>query len=131
MGCRSDYLEPNGRERALQEAAQFLLFVRRAVPAAGPVTDLLVRASKDIYCRDDYVPELCTAIKGLSEEDLDRIVYNARDPVSRKLADWWETHQAADRAREAREATDLHQAALRESALAKLTPEEKAALKLT
>ena len=33
---------------------------------------------------------LCTLIRNMSEEQRDRIVYNGRDPVSRRLADWWD-----------------------------------------
>jgi hypothetical protein len=29
-------------------------------------------------------------------EQLDRIMYNGRDPMSRKLADWWDEHKAED-----------------------------------
>lgn len=41
-------------------------------------------------------PYLCSLIKGLTEEQLEKYVYNARDWDSRRLADWWETHQLKD-----------------------------------
>jgi hypothetical protein len=50
--------------------------------------------------------------------------------TSRRLATWWEEHQAADKLRVAYEKAKKHKAKLRASALAKLTPAEKAALGL-
>jgi hypothetical protein len=33
------------------------------------------------------------------QEADDAIIYDGRDPIARSLADWWDEHQAADRAR--------------------------------
>lgn len=35
----------------------------------------------------------------MEENVRDSIVYNAKDPKSRELANWWEQHQEADRIR--------------------------------
>jgi hypothetical protein len=43
---------------------------------------------------------------------------------------WWRDHQAADRAREAKEKEDTERNALRASGLSKLTAEERKALGL-
>lgn len=101
MPCRSDYMEPNNRERQLQETAQLLgyVLVETDQPVPGPVAD----AANNIYCATDLVPDLCRAIREMDQATFDRIVYNARDPRSRRLADWWERHDAADQARVAAE----------------------------
>lgn len=74
--------------------------------------------------------ELCAMLKSMEPEKRDRIVYNARDKRARRLADWWEYHQAQDARHEAErlEAIRIHE--LRASAAAKLTHEERAALGL-
>lgn len=97
MPCRSDYMEPSVQERQQQQAAQLLVFVRNKLgkkidkglkeaadyPGASPKGDILMES-------------LCSEIRAMSEGELDRIVYNGRDPVSRRLADWWDEHQAED-----------------------------------
>jgi hypothetical protein len=35
----------------------------------------------------------------MTPEQENRIVYNGRDPMSRRLADWWERHEEIDRQR--------------------------------
>jgi len=44
---------------------------------------------------------LCDELRGLDDETRDRILY-ARTREARRLADWWEDHQKADREREQR-----------------------------
>lgn len=41
---------------------------------------------------------LCTALRELEKdpEQMDEVVYNGRDPDSRRLADWWEEHCVND-----------------------------------
>lgn len=135
MPCRSDYMEPTQKESLLQETAQLLIYVRMNTKSGVKIDDKLKAAARDIYCRRDYVPELCAAMHELTEDQMDRIVYDGRNRDARRLADWWDEHQEADRKRlEAdrkrleEEARQRKQDELRESALAKLTPEEKHAL---
>lgn len=130
MPCVSDYMEPNGKERRLQQTAQLLMYVRYNTNSGIKVDNKLKRAAADIYCKVDYVPELCAAIRALSPEEVERIVYDGRNPEARKLADWWEEHQAADAARLAKEQREKEEAAARERALAKLTQEERRLLGL-
>lgn len=130
MPCVSDYMEPNGKERRLQQTAQLLMYVRYNTNSGIKVDNKLKRAAADIYCKADYVPELCAAIRALSPEEVDRIVYDGRNPEARKLADWWEEHQAADAERLAKEQREKEEAAARERALAKLTQEERRLLGL-
>lgn len=135
MPCVSDYLAPTSRERELQRAAQLLAHVLERL--GRPVDEALVKTAADLYARGpggmtavDYVPELCAVLTSLDEAVRDQIVYDARNKMSRNLADWWEEHLAADRAREMREAATTRERELRASALAKLTAEERAALKV-
>lgn len=46
-----------------------------------------------------HVEMLCSLIRAMTEPELNAIVYNGRDPMSRKLADWWEEHKAEDEKR--------------------------------
>lgn len=101
MGCNSEYLKQNSREAELQRAARLLVFVHSRLGTES--TPELVKASADYYCRADYVPELCQALKAMTDEQVDSIVYNGRNPLSRDLASWWEQHQLADKQREMRE----------------------------
>lgn len=130
MPCRSDYMEPTGKERRLQETAQLLVYLRQNTKTGDKISNKLRSAASDLYCRVDFVPELCEAIRSLSADDFDRVVYNARDPMSRKLADWWEKHEEADRQRIEEEAAKLRKQAIRQQAIAKLTEEERRVLGL-
>ena len=117
MGCRSDYMEPTGKERKLQETAILLGY---ALEETGqPVPRSVHAASKDIYCKTDLVPDLCNAIRNMDSETLKRVVYNPYNKESRQLADWWEEHEAADRARQTKDAL----AASREWAIRRLWEE--------
>lgn len=126
MPCRSDYMEPNGKEKQLQETAQLLSYVYQqlgeSVPSSVSIT------AEDQYAKMDFVPDLCYILKWFTSTQLDTIVYNGRVKESRALADWWERHQEADRAREAQEALAEHVAELKKTGVAKLTPAERKAL---
>lgn len=128
MPCRSDYMESNEYEQRLQETAQLLVFVKTELGLN--ISKRLSDASKNIYCKADYVPELCKTIRAMDEKQLNHIVYNGRRVQSRALADWWDEHQEADREREEAEAKERKRKALRKVALAKLTKEEREALDL-
>lgn len=128
MPCNSDYMGPSDRERALQKTAQ--LYAHALKGLGYPVPPEVSVASRDHYCSADFVPALCSLLKSLSEEDLDKVVYNARDRTSRELATWWEDHLAADKAREAREAAERQRQETVKKAKAKLTKAEKKALGL-
>lgn len=127
MPCRSDYMDPTHKEQQLQRTAQLLKYVYETLEQ--PVSAKLNEAAQDCYCKQDYVPELCKTIRGMPARQLNKVVYNARDRVSRDLADWWEEHEAADRKREARERKEAEEKALAESAKQKISREELAALK--
>lgn len=101
MPCRSDYMEPTSREKYVTETAQLLTFVLNrlglkippnvsaAAAANYPGTDLT----------DHFTRKLCTLIRGMSAEQQETIIYDGRNTLSRRLADWWDRHEAADKAR--------------------------------
>lgn len=101
MGCTSEYLKQNQREAELQRAARLLVFVNSKLGVESPTE--LTEASANYYCRADYVPALCQTLKSLTDEQVEAIVYNGRNPLSRDLAAWWEQHKLADQQREMRE----------------------------
>lgn len=128
MPCRSDYMEPNNLEKQLQETAQLLLYtvsrcsereVKHNVPASRLKSALI--GSRDPYCQQDVVPDLCKLIRSLGDNDFNAIVYNARDPKSRQLADWWEKHEAADVERREKEEAERQRIAGRDIRYAEIT----------
>lgn len=68
---------------------------------------------------DEIVAEACRRLRGV---DVTK--------YSLELQMWWRDHQEADKRREAQAKKKAEEAALRESALAKLTPKERKALGL-
>lgn len=99
MPCRSDYMDPTNREAQLQRSAKLLVFVCKQLGFNPPA--YAVEDAENSHChRDSSVIKLCDLIHGMNEEELNRIVYNARSKESRDLADWWEEHEEADRKRE-------------------------------
>jgi hypothetical protein len=121
-------MEPTQKERLLQETARLLIYVRMNTKSGVKVSSRLRAAACDVYCRKDYVSELCDAIRSLTEEEQARIVYDGRNPEARRLADWWDEHQEADRKRLEEELRQVLRNELRRKALDKLTPEEIEAL---
>ena len=95
-------MEPTARERYNQLTAQLWAFTLQRMKdlnltlIAQSGIDEATTFGKDIYCKADYTQHLCNALRGLDEAEITAIVYNARDPMSRKLADWWEQHQQVD-----------------------------------
>lgn len=114
MPCRSDYMEPTQKERLLQETAQLLGYV--LVMTDQDVPGRVADAANNVYCRTDLVAELCAQIRAMDEATFNQVVYNARDPRSRRLADWWERHEEADRKR-----AEAERAATRRQALIQRT----------
>lgn len=132
MRCNSDYLEPTHREKQSIRTAILLKYVLEKLEK--PVPEYVVSASVDVYGNlqklNDMVVTLCAELSALDEETRDKLVYNAKDKTSRDLADWWEIHQKADKERIEKEKQEQIQKNLVETAMAKLSKEEKAALKL-
>ncbi len=102
MPCDSSHMEARPDEVLLRETHQCfeyaLIELRRAVPMG------IGKAAKDYYgCGglplNEAVAALCGLLRSLSAAKRNKIVYNARSPKSRRLADWWERHCKADKKR--------------------------------
>lgn len=129
MPCRSDYMEPNGREIELRRTAQLLIYVRQKLNMK--IKKWMEDAAGNMYCNDDRaVMKLCSTLRRLDPETLQAIVYQAHERDARDLANWWEEHQAADAKREAAEAQAKQKKEAREKALSKLSSEDREVLGL-
>lgn len=71
-----------------------------------------------------------TTPEGRLKMMLDKVDWTEAGVKRNTLEMWWRKHKKQDEERRAREAAQRHEAELRASALAKLTPAERAALKL-
>lgn len=106
MGCRSDYMEPTSREQYNQHTAKLYLYAMEQLLKANPSDTQRVfhrdhlgqvkAVANQIHAFIDYTLHLCALIRDLTETERDQLVYNARDPLSRRLADWWEEHKQVD-----------------------------------
>lgn len=127
MPCNSDYMAQTPREHSFQKAASLIVYVCRQLhikcPAKFQVADTYYSTNVG------QVERLCEMIRAMTDEERDRIVYNARSKESRDLADWWEIHLAADQKREAEENAVATRKVLAEQAKTKLSPAELKALK--
>ncbi len=131
MPCSSEHLEPTAKERYRQRTARLYIYAWTEM-GMGPVLPEVYAASNDPYCTADYTNMLCALIgAAMSKPEQDRIVYNARDPRARDLADWWEAHEQLDADKAEVERRRVERARLRASARAKLTPEEAEAVGLS
>lgn len=98
-------MEPSRHEKESRLAAQLLIY---ALPlAGGGVPQWVIPVAQDLYGDPHRLNELtvmlCSLCRGLSEDDKNRIIYDGRNSDARKLADWWDEHQEADRIREQKE----------------------------
>jgi len=107
MPCRSDYLESTQREKESKRVATLLVYLFTELNQTAQITKELSDAVDNYYGEesklDEWTALLCSTLRNLSQKEEDAIVYNARDKKSRKLATWWENHQAWDKKREAEE----------------------------
>jgi len=96
--CVVDEYVPSARENALA-TARFLL--RYVLPALGkPVPDWAqVVGYSDIKRCDEAVSLLCETLRAMKPAQFKRIVHDGSNPLARRLADWWDQHQEADRRR--------------------------------
>lgn len=100
MGCRSDYMEQNATEKFVQTTAQNLVYVFQSLKK--PVPKLVSEKAHDYYATDTnnkLTPMLCDLIKNMTKSQQNKIVFDGRKAEARKLADWWDKHQEADKRR--------------------------------
>lgn len=106
MPCRTDYVYEDRRYLFNIDTAKFIKYVTNLY-YKNPVPKYVEETIKT--GKLDLAPTLCAILRNIQNSDLkefDKIVYNAKDPISRKLADWWEEHEKADRDRITREEQD-------------------------
>lgn len=132
MPCNCDYMEPNKKEENSKEIAEHLVFIN-SIRSELILPEYIQEAANNIYGDvknlNNMTILLCQILSNMSEDQLDIIVYNSKNKKSRRLADWWETHQEADEYRRKHEDSIKYENILLESALSKLSSEEKRVLK--
>jgi hypothetical protein len=150
MPCRSDYPEPSPREIEYKKVSQFLKYVFTEI-FSGKFDQFVdadlqkkirkirkTNANEVLYGIDkldaisnlDNTASLCELLRLLPENIIEKLVYDGRNPEARKLADWWDNHQAFDLKREKEEKEIIKQENIRKKALGKLTKKEIEALGL-
>ena len=132
MPCNSDHMKPQTHERESKLAAELIVYagskLHRDVPEwIAIAADHIYGAESKINSLTVMLCELCTR---MTEDEKGEIIYNGRDKDARKLANWWEAHQEADRDREVDEAEELRIKKVKKKALAKLDDDEIEALGL-
>lgn len=115
MPCRSDYMEPNLREKDSHEVAKHIMnldskypnLIRYALNTLGygeNYFDVIKSGTATMYGSienaDDFTRILCYVCSHMTEEQQDQAIYNGREPNARKLADWWDKHKQFDAVRE-------------------------------
>ncbi len=127
MPCDNSYMDPTTAERDSQKICRSLVYVlerlHREVPewtrkGAGHFYGCVPKLNEAVVL-------LCALCAQMSQEETEAIIYDGRDQQARRLADWWDKHQEADRKREAKEEEERQKMALVQSARDKLTPEEQ------
>jgi hypothetical protein len=101
MGCNSEHMNARPGEVLSRETAEHIVYLNGKLAIETPIW--VATAAKEYYGAESRVDEvvalLCTTIRSMTPEQVNAIVYNGHDATARKLANWWDEHQAADRKR--------------------------------
>ena len=130
MPCRVD--PPTNEQEATHIVARLLRYVNGKLGVDTP-PNIAKAAENEFVTTANYktlAPMLCSKISALDDTLRNQIVYNARDPLSRELANWWEKHEAEDQKRLREELQEKKDKKARDKAIAKLTPRERKLLGL-
>lgn len=132
MPCDGSYMDPTQLESNRKNVCQFIVWLHEKLDE--PVPDEVRSAADHIYGEgvdiDQVTAQLCRTIRKMRKSQRDDIIYNGRDRFARKLADWWDDHVEADKARSKKEREEKSRAKIAEKAMSKLTRREKDALNL-
>lgn len=115
MPCNSEYMNPSQAEQNSKEVCGLLIYLSNKVGKTVP--SWVGAAASNTYGNPRRLDEATQMLCALCQESGDEVIYNdIRDPMCRRLADWWEEHKAADRARidaeNEEKARKLHELAL-------------------
>ena len=103
MPCDSSYMAPTQVELECRQNAKFICFIYNKLGWGNPYYGI-IKDSKNIYCSNRGLEiELCGILGNLTDDEINRVIYDARDKMSRRLADWWEAHVEKDKKRESKE----------------------------
>lgn len=116
-------IESKKREEQLDALLEYV-----SATLALPETQIIPEDGGSSYSMKTRI--LCTACKNMSEKLKAKLMYDGRNRMARKLADWWENHQREDAKREAEERKKAKRERIRKKALAKLSAKERNALGL-
>lgn len=101
MPCDSGYLAANKYEIESKRCAEGIVHVLSSL--SMPCPQWIVDASNNYYGEarrlNEMVIILCDVCTKMTEEQKNIIIYNGKNSKSRKLADWWDEHQKADKER--------------------------------
>jgi len=118
-------------ESESKKVAEFLVYLGSELGIKMP--SRVTKAASSYYGDKSMVhsmtADLCKMISELSELHLDEYVYG-RTRIARRLADWWDDHQEADKVKAQAVSHEAAQDQLRLSARNKLTDDEREALGL-
>lgn len=133
MPCNCDHLEPTHRETYSRQTAKLLNYVRKCCGLSP--SKRAAKAANYVYgdeeLADVFTAELCGLLRGESKAVRETIIYgDAKNPLCRELADWWEKHEKADADKASNRKAEKEKNRLIKSAKSKLTREEKNALGL-
>lgn len=105
MPCNSDYMAPRRDETLSQRICANVVYLLKAL--GQDVPDWACKGARDIYGSVQHTEEavvlLCTMLRSLPKGDMNRIVYDGRNPQARALANFWDEHEEADKRREREE----------------------------
>lgn len=126
MPCDSSHCAPSGREEESQRVCELLVYVLDAKNL--PVPKEVRTAANTIYGNpvelDRDTARLCELCRDMTKSEQTKLIYDGRNPLARKLADWWEAHQVEDERKSLAEKEKERRKTLRKSARSKLTAEE-------
>ncbi len=123
MGCNSDHMNPTNKEKDSKEACQHIVYLYKKRGDSPP--QWAEEGAESCYGSSKSLNEVAYVLCQMCKETSEDVIYNGRDPKARKLADWWDSHQEADRKRIAKEDEVTRKEELKKKTLAKLTKDER------
>jgi len=107
MPCDASYMDLTEAEENSKEVATLIKYVVDTKELEGwydPVkiskyTAVADKQYGETELLDEMTAFLCSLCNHMNESMKDRVIYNGRNPVARRLANWWDKHQDADNIR--------------------------------